>query len=183
MNNLQDAFRAVQSGDKLLLHDGTYTESDNTEFSLLTDNCDLHLIGLGDHVVIKTHRDNVHEVHVGEQIPITNISLYLKNIILDMGDGFEIYDNGTVSMDNCAIVGSAKTGGSCYIDIAANGNFNAKNCRFYGDDVIGIHMSHGSRVKVIGCTFTGFKNTCIQWKPRRYSPYSGPIVLARDIEG
>eukprot|EP01083_Nonionella_stella_P281210 956861_1 len=35
MNNLQDAFRAVQSGDKLLLHDGTYTESENTEFSML----------------------------------------------------------------------------------------------------------------------------------------------------
>eukprot|EP01083_Nonionella_stella_P069391 184996_1 len=149
INAMDDVCDTIRAGDKLLFYDGIYVEEDS-EFGFLED--DLQIIGIGDEVVMKIRATN--------QTILVSHKLYLKNIKLEMGDGFLIHDNGAVSMEDCQIT----TGSSC-IEVW-NGSLNAKNCLFDNDEgdvspIQGYYGSYDPKINIIGCTFTGYKETCI----------------------
>eukprot|EP01083_Nonionella_stella_P163206 536402_1 len=116
LNDLRDVVDAVKSGDKLLFHDGKYAETNSAEFCFLDTAGEYQVIGIGNNVFIEF-------CNMNESFLVSR-HLSFKNVTLEMGDGFQIDFNGSLSMEDCEIVL-----GSSHIEII-HGSFHAKNCVF-----------------------------------------------------
>eukprot|EP01083_Nonionella_stella_P090731 253510_1 len=150
LNDLRDVVDAVKSGDKLLFHDGKYAETNSAEFCFLDTAGEYQVIGIGNNVFIEF-------CNMNESFLVSR-HLSFKNVTLEMGDGFQIDFNGSLSMEDCEIVL-----GSSHIEII-HGSFHAKNCVFSGGNVSPIQVYCKATVatlNVIGCTFTHYSKTCI----------------------
>eukprot|EP01083_Nonionella_stella_P166452 556549_1 len=154
LHDLKAVHDAGESGDKLLFHDGHYETIDTEIENLCCD--DLQFIGLGSDVVIKLYEDPLLDMLLNGQ------SVYFKNVKIEMSDttddGFRIEANSELSMEDCEIISFS------HLDVCKTGRFNAKNCVFSGRKECNrdpIKVEHGSKVKIIGCTFTHHQKTCI----------------------
>eukprot|EP01084_Bolivina_argentea_P093404 167985_1 len=153
LNNLFHATHIAKDGDKILAYDGKWTE---TETDYFCSNKRLEIVGVEDNVLIEFIIDPVHPDNY--DICEMDTDICFKNIMFIMHDCWSIYD-AEIRMENCDIWFD-----SGMIYVFDNAAFHAQNCRFYGRNLkkSQIHMEVSNcRMTIIGCTFTGFEQTCI----------------------
>eukprot|EP01083_Nonionella_stella_P097431 273868_1 len=168
LNDLNEVRDVVQSGDKLLFHDGEYAyqfETDEDLSETLFSNYDLQLIGLGKDVFIKMNSNDSSEEKTEIQMWDNNC-IYFKNVKMQMDVDFELH-GAEISMEDCKIeLGSS----NCFVSVFDTGTFNAKHCVFSGQSERArglfepIYFGYGAHVNLVGCTFLQNRSrmACIQ---------------------
>eukprot|EP01084_Bolivina_argentea_P230995 389672_1 len=156
INDLIDTINnKAQSGDKILVCNGRYSESTNNYIAdQSNDNFkkSLQIIGVGDDVNITL---------LERELYIDSLFLFFKNVNLVIKDILQVEGNATFYLEDCNInIKLVGTISCCGTDAF----FYAKNCVFSGNWDHNyrspIEIGCGSST-IIGCKFINFRQSCI----------------------